>query len=942
MNLKTIGFILLFILSTVGGLKAQNSQLVFSKPHGFYKEAFLLEIDTPVPDATIYYTTNGSTPTPETATVYQSGIEIYSTTVVKAIAHSPWVSNPILFTQSYLFADDIIRKAGIPDGYPEQWGPYTAISGNASADYEMDQEMMQDEAFAASVIDALKKIPTVSVVTDIGHLFSSEIDDLTGGIYMYTGAPITNSSNGTGRGWERPVSIEYFDTNNASFQVYCGLRIQGGHSRRPEKSPKHSFLLNFDSQYGPDRISYPFFGTKSADTFKKLILRAGFGNSWVHHDNAQRIKTTYLEDIWTKDTQRAMGHPASESTFVHLYLNGIYWGVYALSERMDKDFGEAYMGGDDNDYDVIKDYAEIANGEKLAWDKMMAMANAGMESMEKYYLIQGKLADGSDNPQGEAMVDVVNLADYMLINFYGANTDWDHHNWAAMRNRVNPGTGFRFMCWDAEMMFGNLNANILGENNDNRPSRVYQQLLKNPAFKRLMADRIQKHLFDDGALTPDSTVARFLARKAVLDEPIQAESARWGDYRRDVHRYGAGGPFALYTREANWKPRIDYLTDTYFPQRTAIFLSQLKSAGLFPSVDAPQVLLNNADIRTSTVQKGDKLSLKSDKGIIYYCVDGSDPINMETGLLNSDKARLYTQPITINNSLKLVARTTLNGEWSAAQTKFFLIPSELTDIKVTEIHYQPLDGVGVPNSEYEFIELKNTGRSSFDLSGFRFNKGIAYSFPNETTFRPGEFIVLASNSNAFVSRYGFRPFGEYDGQLDNQGEQLLLQSAVGDTIVALAYRSDGEWPLSAAGSGYSLVPVNPNPTGDPSIAANWTTSKYKGGSPGIDDGSPTDVSTLESEKGLKHESFPNPFTTSVYIVYELEEDSHVKIDIFNLTGQKVCNLIDEQQPAGRNHISWDGRNQLGQSIAEGVYIYRLTVTGSKSSYLSNGKMLYKN
>src|SRR5690606_21729253 len=118
-------------------------------------------------------------------------------------------------------------------------------------------------------------------------------------------------------------------------------------------------------------------GAKSADTFKKLVLRAGFGNSWVHHDNAQRIKSTYLEDIWTKDTQRAMGHPASESTFVHLYLNGIYWGVYALSERMDKDFGEAYMGGDDNDYDVIKDYAEIANGEKLAWDKMMAMANAG-------------------------------------------------------------------------------------------------------------------------------------------------------------------------------------------------------------------------------------------------------------------------------------------------------------------------------------------------------------------------------------------------------------------------------------------------------------------------------------------------------------------------------------------------------------------------------------
>ena len=942
MNLKNKCLLFLFILlSAFGGLKAQSSQLVFSNSHGFYEEGFLLEISTPVPDATIYYTTNGSTPTPETATAYQSGIEIYSTTVLKAIAHSPWVSNPILYTQSYLFPEDIIRMSKIPEGYPEVWGPYTAIQGLATADYEMDQDMMQDNAFASSVKSALQKLPAVSVVTEIGHLFSSEIDDITGGIYMYTGAPITNTTNGTGRGWERPVSVEYFDTNNSSFQVYCGLRIQGGHSRRPEKSPKHSFLLNFDTQYGPNRISYPFFGAKGADFYKKLILRAGFGNSWVHHDNAQRIKSTYLEDIWTKDTQRAMGHPASESTFVHLFLNGIYWGVYALSERMDKDFGEARFGGDDDDYDVIKDYAEVSDGDKLAWDKMMSMANAGLESIEKYQLIQGRNPDGSDNPQHEALVDVVNLADYMIINFYGVNTDWDHHNWAAMRNRVNPGKGFRFMCWDGEMMFGNLNGNILSENNDNRPSRVYQQLLKNTAFKRLMADRIQKHLLGDGALTPDSAAARFMRRKAVLEEPILAESARWGDYRRDVHRYGAGGPFALYTKETHWIPQTDYLLNTYFPQRTAIFLSQLKSAGLFPSVNAPEALINGATISSAVVLKGDKLSLQTDKGSIYYCIDGSDPINIETGLINSDKARLYTQPITINNSLKLVARTALNGEWSAAQSRFLLIPSELTDIKVTEIHYQPLDGVGVPNSEYEFIELKNTGRSTFDLSGFRFSKGISYTFPNESQFAPGEFIVLASNSNEFVSRYNFRPFGEYGGQLDNLGELLIMESAGGDTIVSFAYGNSGDWPTSPAGSGYSLVPVDPNPKGDPSIASNWTASKYKGGSPGIDDGSPTDVPLPVSAKGLKHESFPNPFTTSVYIVYELEEDSHVVIDIYNLSGQKISSLVDEYRPTGRNHVSWDGRNHLGQPIAEGVYIYRLTVTGSKHSYLSNGKMVYK-
>lgn len=941
MNLKNTCLLFLFIfLSAFGVVKAQNSQLVFSKTHGFYDEAFFLEISTAVPDATIYYTTNGSTPTPETATVYQSGIEIYSTTVLKAIAHSSWVSNPILYTQSYLFPEDIIRQSNTPEGYPAQWGPYTAISGLATADYEMDQDMMQDEGFALSVKKALQKIPAVSIVTDINHLFSSEINDETGGIYMYTGAPITNTTNGTGRGWERPVSVEYFDTNNSSFQVYCGLRIQGGHSRRPEKSPKHSFLLNFDSQYGPDRISYPFFGDKGAGFYKKLVLRAGFGNSWVHQDNSQRVRTTYLEDIWTKDTQRAMGHPSSESTFVHLFLNGIYWGVYATSERMDKDFGEAYLGGDDDDYDVIKDYAEVANGDKVAWSKMMAMANAGLESNDKYQLIQGRNPDGTDNPHQEAMVDVVNLADYMLINFYGVNTDWDHHNWTAMRNKVNPGKGFSFMCWDAEMMFTELNGNILNENNNDRPSRVYQQLLKNASFKRLLADRIQKHLFNDGALTPDSAIARFMRRKAVLEEPIFAESARWGDYRRDVHRYTTGGPFALYTKETHWTPRADYLLNTYFPQRTAIFLSQLKSAGLFPSVNAPEVLLNNVATSTTVVQKGDQLSLKTDKGSIYYCIDGSDPMNIETGVLNSDKARLYTQPITINNSLKLVARTTLNGDWSAAQSRYYVIPAELNDIKVTEIHYQPLDGMGVPNSEYEFIELKNIGKSTFNLAGFRFSKGISFTFPDETQFGPGEFMVLASNGNEFVARYGFSPFGEYDGQLDNQGEHIVFETATADTLLSFSYRRDGDWPAAPAGGGYSLVAVDPNPKGDPSNPSYWTGSKYKGGSPGIDDGSPTDVPLPVSAKGLKHESFPNPFTTSVYIVYELEEDSHVLIDIYNLTGQKICSLVDEYRSTGRNHVSWEGRNHLSQPIAEGVYIYRFTVTGSKHSYNTSSKIVY--
>ena len=131
----------------------------------------------------------------------------------------------------------------------------------------------------------------------------------------------------------------------------------------------------------------------------------------------------------------------------------------------------------------------------------------------------------------------------MMLNFFGANSDWDHHNWAAMRNRVNPGKGFKFLCWDAEHMVKGINDNNLGENNEGCPSRIFQQLLENKEFKRLFANRVLKHCFNGGALTPEANIERWMNRGNQIKKAVIAASARWGDYRRDVHPYQTSGPF---------------------------------------------------------------------------------------------------------------------------------------------------------------------------------------------------------------------------------------------------------------------------------------------------------------------------------------------------------------------------------------------------------------
>ncbi len=934
--------ILLIIIMTQGiwfsgNLMSQINLLTFSKSHGYYQQPFTLVLQTPVPDARIFYTTDGSIPSETNGTLYNNGINISKTTILRVVLVSAGVSFNTVYTQTYLFPSDIIRQPNNPPGYPVNWGPYTDITGNAKADYEMDPDLMKDPVLAQKVIAGLQKLPVVSIVTAIPNLFSTSTDPDQGGILIYTGAPITNFTYATGRGWERPASVEFIGVGNESFQVDCGLRVQGGHSRRPEKSPKRSFLLNFDIMYGPDKINLPLLGSSYKPSYKKLILRASFGNSWIHQEHSQRSKATYLEDSWTKDTQRAMGHPASNTIHAHLFLNGMYWGIYGISERMDKDFGESYLWGDDNDFDVIKDYTEIADGDIVAWDKMMGMANTGLETYPKYMQIQGRNEDGTFNPAFEPLVDVVNLADYMLLNFYGANADWDHHNWAAMRNRLSPGKGFTFMCWDAEMMFTNLNGNILSENNANCPSRVYQQLLKNDAFKRLLADRIQKHLFNDGALTPDSAKARWLRRKATLEEVIDCESARWGDYRRDVHRWVSSGPFDLYGKDNYWTPQNNYLLNTFFPQRTNIFLTHLRNAGLFPSINAPNILINNQLNFSGTVRRGDKLSLTTSQGSIYYTDDGTDPLNPATGIL-SPKAKLYSQVITLERSVNIVARTLHNNSWSAAHNRFYLIPDELTDIKITEIHYQPSDGE-VAGSEYEFIEIKNTGQSTFNLGGFQFSKGITYIFPNDTPLRPGEFIVLASNSQYFYARYGFNPAGEYRGQLENQGEELILQSASGESLISFAYRKDGQWPALAAGKGYSLAVAEPNPGGHPSDPAYWKASRNTGGSPGADDLTDTAIPQLQVQKQLIATSFPNPFNQRVHIEYILPCDGLLNVTIYDLTGRQIINVANNYPAAGKHTLTLDENFLKNISMSDGVYICRISLQSSDSVYQNVIKLI---
>lgn len=902
---------------------------VFSKKHGFYDVPFTLEIYVADPAVKIYYTTNGSFPGVAKGILYSAPISISGTSTIRAVCVKDNQQFGSTVTQTYLFTEDIIRQKNNPAGYPSTWGPFLSIPGTAPADYEMDPEMMADPQFASSVKEALRDLPVISLVTDRNYFFSKTVSADTGGIYIYTG-----TAQGRGYNWERPVSLEYFDdSESVSLQVNCGIEIQGGEGRRPEKSPKHSFLLKFKSEYGAPKLNFPLFGDNAAQEFNNLILRAGFGNTWIHWSTSERAMAQYLRDRWTKDTFHDMGHPSSHGIFVHLFINGLYWGLYNPSERMDSGFAEAYLGGKDSDFDVIKDYAEAVDGSIAAWNTAISLANAGLADNTSYQRIRGNRPDGTRDPSIEPLVDAVSLADYMILNFYGGNWDWDHHNWVAIRNRVNPKSGFQFFCWDAEHMVEGVTSNLLTENNDKCPSRIFQKMRLNAEFRRMFADRVQKFCLNNGELTPESAAGRWNMRAGEIDKAINAESARWGDYRRDVHRWQTG-PYELYTRETFWVPQKKYLLNTFFPGRTNIFLTHLRAAGLFPSINGPAFLINNKPVIQDKISSGSVLTMTCDNGTIYYTTDGSDPVIWNSVPVISPLANQYTGGLSLTESSHIKARVFHNNEWSATTEQFFVVPENFHDLKITEINYHPLPDASGDEAEYEFIEIKNTGSSVLNLGGIKLKEAINYEFSPGTQLLPRKFIVLASGVRSFYNRYGFLPFDEYKGQLNNTGELIIMVSAEKDTLCSIGYDDFKGWPSAADGTGKSLAPIEINPAGDQNNPGLWRQSYLIGGSPGADDVYVVPEGVTK-ELITVYPGYPNPFSEATKIRYTLNEEAFVQIVIMNSSGKTLATIEDSEKASGYYENEWKVPD-----LDNGLYLYRIVVHNAKGKNFFTGKLLH--
>ena len=526
-----------------------RDELRFSHSRGHYDAPFAVTIDANIPGATVWFTLNGDSPTPDRGTAYTAPIPIQTTSILRAAAFKNGAEVIPSVTQTYLFPKDIIRQSG--DGFPPTWG--TNQGQAVIADYAMDAEVTRQAAYRDEILPALRSMPSVSLVLEQGALF-----DPIRGIYA--------NPRESGADWERPASFEFIPgQTGASVQINCGVRIQGGWNRRPEESPKHSFRVVFKKKYGPGKLRYPLFGEEGIRDFDEIILRSGCNNTWLHWKGEERRRGDFVRDQWMRETFTAMGYPSARGLFAHLYVNGLYWGLYNPVERPSAPFIAAHFGGKPEHYDV-RNADNVIEGDDVAWLKLLAVANEGLADAAAYRAIQSQL-------------DVAQLVDFLILNFYGANADWDRSsNWYAARSRKPPGP-YRFYVWDGERTLEDMDANSMAFDDDQSPMRLFHKLKENAAFRRLFAERARLHLTGNGVLTPSLARQRYHRWASQIEQAVILESARWGDYRRDVHPYKTG-PYELYTRNEHWRPEVRRLLEEYFPHRTAEVIRQFKKAGL--------------------------------------------------------------------------------------------------------------------------------------------------------------------------------------------------------------------------------------------------------------------------------------------------------------------------------------------------------------------------
>ncbi|MBQ8960036.1 MAG: CotH kinase family protein [Ruminococcus sp.] len=394
----------------------------FSQESGFYGSSFQLNITAPE-GCTVYYTTDGSDPTAESQR-YEGAITVQdmSDTPNVLSARTDISASDVAAPTKNIDKAAVIRAVAV-DSQGRVSAPVTKtyFIGRTNGGY-------------------YKEMKVISLVTDPENLFNYD----TG---IYCKGKVYDEENGTqpgdpqdpwggpwggfgwgmkqpwemaanytqkGRVWEREATMQVFDSGSLALDQNVGIRIKGAASRN---AVQKSFNVYARADYGNDVLDFDFFSgnavkEKNGKTLKKfssVVIRNGgndVGNAYFRDSINQRLIKG--RDMATQATDECI-----------LFIDGEFWGVYQLTEKITDDFINDHFGIKKSDVALIKN-GELEEGT----DQDLADWNALIKDTADGALTYSQLSE---------KLDMQSFMDYFAAQIYWDNDDWPQNNVAAWR-----------------------------------------------------------------------------------------------------------------------------------------------------------------------------------------------------------------------------------------------------------------------------------------------------------------------------------------------------------------------------------------------------------------------------------------------------------------------------------------------------------------------------
>ncbi|MFL2983699.1 MAG: CotH kinase family protein [Candidatus Neomarinimicrobiota bacterium] len=736
------------------------------------------------------------------------------------------------------------------------------------------------------------EIPTIFISTDPNSFFNED----TGMYVMGPNADVWNFpyfGANFWEDWERPIHFEILELDGSGYSADAGAKIFGGWSRA---FPQKSLSIFSRSHIGPSTFEYQLFPDSNIDNYEAFVLRNS-GNDWESTVMRDGFITSLARDL-NIDHQRY--RPAA------LYLNGEFWGIQNIREKVNEHFISA-------NHSISPENIDLLDIQGINDENIVHGTNADYKILINYLETQ-EMNDPIVENALENWIDIESYMAYQAFQIFVDNRDWPGNNIKFWRDHRIGGkwrwilydTDFGFGIWDGNAYNFNTLAFALDPNGPGWPNPpwstfVFRRLMQNDRFKDSFINTYCDLL--NTVFMPNFLISTLDSISNNIENMIPIHRDRWfndGNWPNSA---------------TNWGYRLDVMENFSTNRRTRVIGHMINEFNL-PNLAQVTVSLS-PDFGGSV--KLNTLDIIETNWNGYYFP--TIPIEIKAIQNQGFQFSHWLEFPDSNATMKV-------SVFDAMTLTAVFLPTEMNpgSLVINEINYNSSDD----HDSGDWIEVYNPGELDLNISGWRLtddNNNHSYVLPDETILESNQYLVIANDMESFFTHYenSISVTGPFDFGLGGGGDEIKIYNNEGTLIDSVNYDDDEPWPLEADGTGPTLELLNPNL--DNSLAGSWSHS-LDHGSPGAQNTNYLKIDIEEKILPTKHAllpAYPNPFNGIVTIPFELSSTLNTTIIIFNILGEKIKEIPIRHFNAGKHLIKWNGENKLGMRVGTGIYFAKLNL-----------------